>query len=95
MSCTLLTPDASPSIEDIHNRMPVILKSAAYQRWLDQEETEVDLDNILDKTIHKDFRSRPVSKAVNSVKNNSPELIQASRKLTHNYVVRCHKMKSV
>jgi putative SOS response-associated peptidase YedK len=78
MSCTLLTTDASPSIEDIHNRMPVILKSAAYQRWLDQEETEVDLDNILDKMIHKDFTSRPVSKAVNSVKNNSPELIQES-----------------
>jgi putative SOS response-associated peptidase YedK len=32
----------------------------------------------LDKMIHKDFSSRPVSKAVNSVKNNSPELIQES-----------------
>ena len=45
---------------------------------IDLVETEVDLDNILDKMIHKDFSSRPVSKAVNSVKNNSPELIQES-----------------
>ena len=75
LSCTILTTDASPSIEDIHNRMPVILKSAAYQAWLNQEITEIDLDDILEKKIHKEFRFRPVSKAVNSVKNNSLELI--------------------
>ena len=75
MSCTILTTDASRSIEDIHNRMPVILKSAAYQEWMNQEITEIDLDDILEKKIHKEFSFRPVSKAVNSVKNNSPELI--------------------
>jgi putative SOS response-associated peptidase YedK len=75
MSCTILTTDASPSIEHIHNRMPVILNSAAYQGWMNQEMTEIDLDNILEKKIHKEFSFRPVSKAVNSVKNNSPELI--------------------
>jgi putative SOS response-associated peptidase YedK len=74
-SCTILTTDASPAIEEIHDRMPVVLKSTAYKEWLDPDRPEINLDNILAKMTHKDFYFRPVSKEVNSVKNNSPELI--------------------
>lgn len=55
--------------------MPVILKSDSYKDWLDSEKIELDIDEFLAEMIHTEFRYRSVSKAVNSVKNNSPDLI--------------------
>jgi putative SOS response-associated peptidase YedK len=76
-SCTILTTDASPPLRDIHDRMPVILKADAYREWLDPDKGDIDLKGILAERAHKDFRYRRVSMAVNSVKNNSPDLIKA------------------
>ncbi len=75
VSCTILTTEASPAIKGIHHRMPVILKSELYEDWLNPGKPITDLDNILADSIHTDFKFRPVSKAVNSVKNNSVDLI--------------------
>ncbi len=33
-SCTIITTDASDSVKDIHNRMPLILKPESYDAWL-------------------------------------------------------------
>jgi len=75
-SCTILTTGASPPLRDIHDRMPVILTTSAYRDWLDAGKGDIDLKGILAKRTHKEFRYRPVSMAVNSVKNNSPDLIK-------------------
>lgn len=77
-SCTILTTDASPAIRDIHHRMPVILKSDFYRDWLHPETTAPSLDKLLAEMIHTEFSYRPVSRAVNSVKNNSADLIRNS-----------------
>jgi putative SOS response-associated peptidase YedK len=74
-SCTILTTDASESIREIHHRMPVILKSQAFGYWLDPERQDVDLAAVLAEMVHKEFSARPVSLAVNSTQNNSPDLI--------------------
>jgi putative SOS response-associated peptidase YedK len=74
-SCTILTTDASSTIRDIHHRMPVILKSSAYHDWLDPANEKVDLRRMLQEAIHTEFKFRAVSKAINSVGNNSAELI--------------------
>ncbi|MFZ7128166.1 MAG: SOS response-associated peptidase [Desulfobacterales bacterium] len=80
-SCTILTTEASRSIRDIHDRMPVILKADAHAEWLDPGRQDVDLVEILKSRTHTEFKARPVSKTVNSVKNNSRELIgQADEK---------------
>jgi putative SOS response-associated peptidase YedK len=34
-SCTIITTDASDSVKDVHNRMPLIFKQEAYDEWLD------------------------------------------------------------
>ena len=59
-----------------HDRMPVILTAAAYQDWLNLGKGDIDLKEILTERTHKKFRCRRVSMAVNSVKNNSPDLIK-------------------
>jgi putative SOS response-associated peptidase YedK len=49
-SATILTREASESVISIHNRMPVILKPAAFDEWLDPDNHNVDaLQDILQK----------------------------------------------
>jgi putative SOS response-associated peptidase YedK len=75
-TCTILTTAASPSIREVHDRMPVILKREAYRDWMDGGTPEGLLKEILRTRSRTDFVFRPVSKAVNSVRNNSRELIK-------------------
>lgn len=76
-SCTILTKEASESVMPIHNRMPVILKPEAFDAWLDPDNQNVKLlMEIIHDQIFTDLKSVPVSKAVNSVKNNRLENIK-------------------
>ena len=76
-SCTIITTEASRSVQDIHHRMPVILQPEAYDRWLDPENQDVQqLESILQTKLIREFKSHPVSKLVNRVQNNSPTNIE-------------------
>ncbi len=76
-SCTILTREASESVRPIHHRMPVILEPEAYAPWLSTTNQDVDsLLDIIQTQIITELTSVPVSKQVNSVKNNSPDNIQ-------------------
>lgn len=75
-TCTILTMAASDAIEDIHHRMPVILKPETYQDWLDERTDLGRLQEILTSQVHKNFNTRSVSRAVNNVANNTADLIQ-------------------
>jgi putative SOS response-associated peptidase YedK len=56
--------------------MPAILKPEHYQTWLDSLNQDVKaLENILQTGIVTELVSHPVSKNVNSVKNNDPSNI--------------------
>jgi putative SOS response-associated peptidase YedK len=76
-SCTILTREASRSVLPIHHRMPVILKPEIFTTWLDPENrnTQLLLD-IIKNQIYTELTSVPVSKQVNSVRNNGPENIR-------------------
>jgi putative SOS response-associated peptidase YedK len=76
-SCTIVTTQASESIRDIHQRMPVILKPQVYKSWLDPDnQNVVELDNILKNEIITELASYPVSNQVNSTRNNDPSFIE-------------------
>jgi putative SOS response-associated peptidase YedK len=75
-SCTIITVESSESVREIHHRMPAILKPKTYEKWLDPMNQDVkDLENILQTGIVTELVSHPVSKSVNSVKNNDPSNI--------------------
>ena len=75
-SCTIITTEASESISDIHHRMPVILKPQAYKSWLDPvNQDAVKLEKLLKHDIVTDLVSYPVSKQVNSTRNNDSSCI--------------------
>jgi putative SOS response-associated peptidase YedK len=76
-SCAIITTAASESIRDIHHRMPVILNPDHYEKWLKPEiQDPKELEIILQDGIIRDMKYYPVSKRVNSVKNNDPNCIK-------------------
>ena len=76
-SCTIITTEASDSVKDIHNRMPLILKPEFYDEWLDPENKDpIRIENILKNGCVKEFKRYPVSKLVNHVGNNSEECMK-------------------
>jgi putative SOS response-associated peptidase YedK len=76
-SCTIITTEASESVRRIHHRMPVILKPSVYEAWLDPENQNVAaLENILESEIFTELLSYPVSKQVNSIRNNDSSNIK-------------------
>jgi putative SOS response-associated peptidase YedK len=57
--------------------MPVILKPPAYESWLDPgNQNVVELGKILKNDIITELVSYPVSKHVNSTRNNDPSCIE-------------------
>ncbi len=78
-SCTIITTQASESIRDIHHRMPVILKTEVYEPWLEPANQNItELEGILKDEICTEFVSYPVSKQVNSTRNNDPSCVEPS-----------------
>jgi putative SOS response-associated peptidase YedK len=75
-SCTIVTTEANEEIAPLHDRMPVILEERHWDRWL----TEHDLDPamltpLLVPAAPGVVSLQPVSRLVNSVRNDGPELI--------------------
>jgi putative SOS response-associated peptidase YedK len=76
-SCTIITMDASDSVRDIHNRMPLILKPEAFDEWLDPDNTEpTRIEELLKTKFVKELKRYPVSRLVNRVENNSKACIE-------------------
>lgn len=72
-SCTIVTTQASPSLRELHDRMPVILPREAEQVWLEQGRTAADLHPLLapfDRTAQV-----PVGLAVGAAGHDQPDCI--------------------
>lgn len=76
-SCTIVTTQPAASIAHLHDRMPVILPSAAHGEWLDPgNEDVVRLDRLLVPCDAASIAARPVSPRVNNARNEGEELIE-------------------
>jgi putative SOS response-associated peptidase YedK len=73
-SCAIITHSASPAIAAVHHRMPLILSEGSARRWLDAGSDTATVDGLLQEQTELEFW--PVSKNVNSPKNQGPDLIQ-------------------
>jgi putative SOS response-associated peptidase YedK len=76
-SCTIITTAARGTLREIHHRMPVILDPKFYDKWLNAGiQDPKELEMILKQGLIHDIIYYPVSKLVNSVKNNDPNCIK-------------------
>ena len=69
----ILTTSANATMRQLHERMPVILEAADWPAWLG--EVEGDPQALLRPAADTVLRLWPVSRAVNNVRNNGPELL--------------------
>lgn len=74
---TIVTTQANATMRPIHDRMPVILSEDAWDTWLDPTFQDVPaLQSLLAPAPDDLLRVYPVSRLVNDVRNNGPELLQ-------------------
>jgi putative SOS response-associated peptidase YedK len=75
-TATIITTSAPDQLGQIHERMPMVIQPDRWQDWLDPAATgPADLMALLAPAASIGLTSYPVSTAVNSVRNNGPELI--------------------
>lgn len=76
-SFSMITTEANEFMKPIHHRMPVLLDRSDEERWLDPEYTDVkELQKFLKPCPSEWMEAYEVSPAVNSPKNNNPEILQ-------------------
>ncbi|MEV3901175.1 SOS response-associated peptidase [Mycobacterium sp. NPDC050551] len=78
LSCTIITTDAAGPLAEIHDRMPLTISRADWDRWLDPD-TPIDEGLLRGHGDLDRIEIREVSRLVNSVRNNGPELIEPAK----------------
>jgi len=73
---TIITTAPNRIMEDIHDRMPVILKAEDESKWLDRKYNKIpDLLSLLKPYNSEEMCAYPVSNLVNNAKNDTHECI--------------------
>jgi putative SOS response-associated peptidase YedK len=72
-SFSIITTEANKMMKEIHNRMPVILPRSEYKNWLEISDTDI-LVSLLKPYDPEKMESYPVSKMLNSPKNDTVEI---------------------
>lgn len=76
-SCTIITTTPNEEMARIHDRMPVVLPASAWDDWLDRENEDLELlGKLLVPCPSQLIRLRPVSTAVNNVRNKGEALLE-------------------
>jgi putative SOS response-associated peptidase YedK len=75
LSCTIITTDAAGPLAEIHDRMPLTISQSDWDRWLDPD-APIDEGLLRGHGDLDRIEIREVSRLVNSVRNNGPELIE-------------------
>jgi len=73
---TILTTSAPDNLGHLHDRTPMMIEPDAVEAWLDPTPRPTDpLLSLLVPAVPGRLDAWPVSKAVNNVRNNGPELV--------------------
>lgn len=76
-TCSLITTEPNDVVRPLHDRMPVILRDDAVDRWLDPAVTDAaTLQPLLAPTPADLMVGVPVSPLVNSVRNDGPACLE-------------------
>lgn len=76
-TCTIITTAARGIAATLHERMPVIIPPSDYNRWIAPQPLEAaQLEALLHPPLQDELIPVPVSKVVNSVKNQGPECLE-------------------
>jgi putative SOS response-associated peptidase YedK len=83
-TATIITTSAPDELGEIHDRMPMVIDHSRWADWLDPGNSDAaDLRGLLTPAQAGGLISYPVSLAVNSVRNNGPDLITRADPVSH------------
>ena len=75
-SYAVITTDAEPGLDVIHDRMPLVLPRDRWKDWLDPRLQDRDaVRALLERPGPGRFTAQAISTRVNNVRNNGPELL--------------------
>ena len=73
---TIITTEAEPGLDRIHDRQPLVLDPEQWADWLDPELTDLaHVGELLAPRAAGRFTAYPVSRAVSSNRSNGPQLL--------------------
>lgn len=76
-TCTVITTTSNEDMEEIHDRMPVVVELADIDQWLDADESgSVQRTHLIRPAASGTLTHYGVNPAVGSVRNDGPELIE-------------------
>ena len=76
-TAAILTTAAGTDLKPLHHREPVVIEKKNFEAWLETGETSADiLTPLLSAPKKGTWRTYPVSKAVNSPRNEGADLIE-------------------
>lgn len=74
---TIITTEAEPGLDRIHDRQPLVLEPAQWRQWLDPDEHDPDaVRRFLEFAEPGRFEAHPVGRAVGSTSANGPLLVE-------------------
>jgi putative SOS response-associated peptidase YedK len=76
VSACIIVGEPNPLVAGIHDRMPVMLMPPDYDAWLNSMTSVASLKGLLNPYDPDLMRSYPVSRKVNSVKNDNEECVR-------------------
>lgn len=82
LSCALITTEPNDTIEPIHDRMPVILDKKDFRTWISEDSSLETLNELLKPCQNNRIKIVEVSPLVNSVKNDSIECLDISKRVS-------------
>ncbi|MBO6782450.1 MAG: SOS response-associated peptidase [Alphaproteobacteria bacterium] len=84
-TCTIVTTGANETLTPYHHRMPVVLAPDGFDAWLgdggESAEDQARAAALLRPAPEDALTVRPVGRAVNNIRNDGPELLDAAEPL--------------
>lgn len=75
-SCTVITTEPGPDVDDIHDRQPVVLPRDQWNVWLDPDTDTEEARSLLIPAPLGTFERQRVGKAVGNSRADGPSLIE-------------------
>ena len=76
-SCAIVTTRANEAVQDLHDRMPVIIEKESFGLWLDRSLQEPEaLKHPLEQMASQELEIYQVGLAVNNLRNDSEEVVR-------------------
>ena len=85
-SFTIITTEANEAMEELHDRMPAILRPDSFNPWLDpQNRNTEELTSLLQPWPDSNLTMHPVSREVGNPRNQGKELVEPMNDLFSSY----------